>query len=128
LNTVVTGTFLTLVAAIVLLSVREWMLLLTKRKPARLSETSAVWLPDYALGEPKSANLAGVAALTIALAKELSGEARIERAEAHMAVCLHHSESQPIPAGSESDTPEHRKQAIYVETTEQRFTGINRCC
>ena len=37
-----------LVSAIILLSFREWLLLLSRRKPAVLHETEPVWLPDYA--------------------------------------------------------------------------------
>ena len=44
-----------LVAVIVVLSVREWMLLLGRRKPAVLCETEPVWLPDYAVSEGQAA-------------------------------------------------------------------------
>ena len=45
------GIFLVLVTAIILLSLREWILLLSRRKPAVLHETEPVWLPDYAVKE-----------------------------------------------------------------------------
>ncbi len=51
LDAIVAGTFLVLVTGIILLSVREWILLLSRRKPAVLHETEPVWLPDYALKE-----------------------------------------------------------------------------
>ena len=47
----VTASFLVLVAAVVLLSVREWILLLARRKVVQLRETDPVWLPDYASAE-----------------------------------------------------------------------------
>lgn len=52
--------FLALVAIVVGISVREWLLLLTRRKPARLHESEPVWLPDYAVVEGRPA-LGGVA-------------------------------------------------------------------
>ncbi|MSU59869.1 MAG: carbon starvation protein A [Pedosphaera sp.] len=110
--------FLILVSVIVLLSVREWILLLSRRKPAVLRETEPVWLPDYAVAEGggKFAGAAGTAALTLALAKELSGETQLARAqqtEAHECKC---------------DAPAKSPEQIYVETTEKRFTGVRRCC
>src|ERR1022692_2337366 len=80
LDAAVAGGFLLLVAAIVLLSVYEWVLLLGRRKPAVLRETEPVWLPDYAVAESRPLHIAGVATVAFALAKELSGEAEMERA------------------------------------------------
>ena len=60
---VVTSIFVALVVAIVLLCIREWYLLLTRRKTATSSETPPVWLE---LAEPvgsRPANALGVAAL-----------------------------------------------------------------
>src|SRR5262249_10453398 len=82
LDAFVAGIFLVLVAAIVLLSAREWILLLGRRKPARLKESEPVWLPEYALAEGRPMNAAGVAAVGFALLKELSGEAQLERERA----------------------------------------------
>ena len=113
LDAVVAGTFLVLVTAIILLSVREWILLLSRRKPAVLHETAPVWLPDYALKEtgPNLRTVAGTAAIVLGLAKELSGEAHIERARQQASTCAHHSDTK-----------------IFVQTTEQRFKGVRRCC
>jgi len=116
LDATVAGIFLALVIAIVLLSLREWLLLLSRRKPAVLHETEPVWLPDYAVveGGRKFSGVAGTAALALALAKEWSGESHLERAHQQaQAVCEYH------PATA---------QQIYVETTEQRFNGVRRCC
>ncbi len=93
LDAVVAGIFLALVIAIVLLSLREWFLLLSRRKPAVLHETEPVWLPDYAVveGGRKFSGAAGAAALALALAKEWSGESHLERAQQQaQAVCECH--------------------------------------
>jgi carbon starvation protein len=128
LDALVAGTFLALVSVIVLMSVREWMLLLSRRKPAMLHETEPVWLPDYAVGEAgrSFSGIAGTAALTLALAKELSGEAQLERAQAQVCQCsLAESEGTTNPAGGRDRGV---TQGIYVEITEQRFNGVRRCC
>ena len=114
LDATVAGIFLALVTAIVLLSLREWFLLLSRRKPAVLHETEPVWLPDYAVAEGRPLHIAGTAALALALAKEWSGESHLERAHQQaQAVC----ECHPATA-----------QQIYVAATEQRFNGVRRCC
>ena len=87
LDAVVAGGFLVLVSAIVLLSVREWVLLLARRKPAVLHETEPVWLPEYAVAESRPLRVAGAVALALALAKELSGEAEMDRARQAAVVC-----------------------------------------
>ena len=111
----VAGVFLFLVAVIVLLSIREWFLLFSRRKPAELRETEPVWLPDYALKEsgPNLRTAAGAAAIALGLAKELSGETQLDRVRHTSSVCLCH----PVAA-----------QQIYVATTEARFNGVRRCC
>ena len=113
LDAVVAGTFLVLVTVIILLSVREWILLLSRRKPAVLHETEPVWLPDYALKEtgPNLSTVAGTAAIALGLAKELSGESHFERARQQACVCAQDSDKQ-----------------IFTQTTEERFNGIRRCC
>jgi len=80
LDAIVAGGFLGLVTAIVLLSTREWILLVARRKLAVLHETAPVWLPDYAIAESKPLQAASLVAVLFALAKELSGEAEVERA------------------------------------------------
>jgi len=113
LDAAVAGTFLVLVTAIIFLSGREWILLLTRRKPAVLHETEPVWLPDYALKEtgPNFSTIAGAAAIALALAKELSGESHFERARQQTCEC-----------------EQKHAAKIYVQTTEQRFNGVRRCC
>jgi carbon starvation protein len=117
LDATVAGIFLALVVVIVLLSLREWFLLLSRRKAAVLHETEPVWLPDYAVAEGgrKFSGAAGTAALAVALAKEWSGESHLERAQQMQvqAVCACHRANA---------------QQVYVEATEQRFNGVRRCC
>jgi carbon starvation protein len=120
LDATVAAIFLTLVTAIVLMSVREWILLLARKKIADLRETPPVWLPDYALAESRPTNFLSLVALAFALIKELSGEGQLERAQ-QAALC--HCEHDALPS-PDAATP----GKIYVETTERRFNGINRCC
>jgi carbon starvation protein len=109
----VAAAFLILVSAIVVINIREWILLLSRRKPAVLHETEPVWLPDYAAKEtgPNLRTAAGAAALAIGLAKELSGESHFERARQQACECARHSDKQ-----------------IFAQATEDRFNGVRRCC
>ncbi|HEY5910192.1 MAG TPA: carbon starvation CstA family protein [Verrucomicrobiae bacterium] len=120
LDATVAGTFLLLVTAIVVLSVREWILLWGGRKKPVLHETAPVWLPEYAVAQSRSLHVAGAIGLGFALAKELSGEAELERLQAAAIEC---------PAGDHAHLAGSAKQQVlYVEMTEQRFNGIRRCC
>jgi carbon starvation protein len=112
--------FLVLVSVIIFMSVREWILLVSKSKTPELKESEPVWLPDYAVteGGRKLGSAAGAATLAVALAKELSGETQLERAHQEAAVC---------DCGHEHKAVKSAEQ-IYVETTEKRFTGVRRCC
>jgi carbon starvation protein len=125
LDALVTAFFLVLVAGIVLLSLREWILLLARKKLAELRETAPTWLPDYAVTEGSAGKTLGLFALLFALAKHLSGEDAIERAQRQASHCpcatagvslLGRDNTKPSPA------------AAYVETAERRFNGPNRCC
>jgi carbon starvation protein len=125
-DTLATGFFMLLEGMIALLSVREWIFLLTRRKSAVLHETPPVWLPDYAVAEAKPVRAAGLLALGFALAKELSGEAQLERArqEAQVCPCAHVGQDQAPAIGGCGKTDKE----IYVEMTERRFNGVRRCC
>lgn len=119
LDAIVAGIFLLLVAIITLLSLREWFLLLAGRRTPAVCETEPVWLPAYAVVEPKPVRLAGIIALSVGLAKELSGQAQVERAQ-QAAIC-----SCP---GGEADSARVVAQRTYLATTQHRFNGIRRCC
>jgi carbon starvation protein len=105
--------FLVLVVLIVLISVREWILLFARKKAAELRETPATWLPDYAIAESRPLHVASLIALGFGLLRELSGEAKMDRL-AQQCACTH----------EHADARAH----AYVEATEQRFNGVNRCC
>ena len=109
----VAAAFLFLVSIIVLISLREWILLLSKRNPAMLHETEPVWLPDYALKEsgPNLRSAAGAAAIALGLAKELSGETHFERMKQQAGTC-----KQPCD------------QKFFAQVTEAKFNGVRRCC
>jgi carbon starvation protein len=137
LDAVVAGFFLTLVVMIVLLSVREWVLLLARKRLATLHETAPVWLPDYALADGKPLRLFGLFALALALAKEWSGETALERAQETARTC---ECGQPDRVGAGirpvSSLPGERppadqrrtRQRLQNELAERKFNGINRCC
>jgi len=129
LDAAVAAGFLVLVSAIVLLSGREWILLLGRRKPAVLCETTPVWLPDYAVVEAqRPMHLAGLAALAFALTKELSGEAEMERAR-HAAAVSECSEGGRCFLASRQGTHAGNVSAqAYVEVAEKRFKGVKQCC
>jgi carbon starvation protein len=128
LDAAVAGGFLLLVTAIVLLSVREWVLLLTRRKPAVLRETEPVWLPDYAVAESRPFHVAGVAAVAFALAKELSGEAEMNRARQVATLCeCEHNKAGCLAEISASQARQADVQ-VYVEVVEKRFKGVKQCC
>jgi carbon starvation protein len=124
LDAVVTGLFLALVGAILLMSVREWILLLARKKVAELHETPPVWLPHFAAAESRPIGIASLLALAFALAKELSGEAALERNTLHA-----NADCCQVASGMHGETRD--KEAArerYLQVTEQRFNGIRRCC
>ena len=110
IDAVITAFFLALVAGIFLLSLAEWILLLARKKIAVLRETAPTWLPDYAVAEAKPLHAATLLALGLALLREISGEAKVDRAQQHCA-CAQES-----------------REHAYLQATEERYNGINRCC
>ncbi|HWN95587.1 MAG TPA: carbon starvation CstA family protein [Methylomirabilota bacterium] len=125
LDAAVTAFFLVLVVAIFLMSAREWILLAARKRIAVLHETEPTWLPDYALAEAKPLHAASIIALALALVREISGEAKIDRLQQQ---CVCH---EPRLRLNVTDSPRAacltREQA-YMRAAEERFEGINRCC
>jgi carbon starvation protein len=119
-DAVVTGFFLVLVVAIVVLSLREWILLLARRKLAQLHETEPVWLADYAVAEARPLHLMGLIALGFTLLRELAGEAEFERAKSASVGCA----CQP---GDPSDSG-RAESRLWVRTQEERYRSVRRCC
>ena len=113
-NAVVAGVLLSLVIVILLLSVREWILLLARKRIATLYESEPVWLPAYEAAHENPLRIFGLFALAFALAKELSGESAVERARIETAKAC------------ECGSAEH--QQLYVAITTRRYKGVNRCC
>ncbi len=110
LDAVITAFFLALVMGIFLISVREWILLLARKKISFLRESEPTWLPEYAIAEAKPLHAASLLALSLALLREISGEAKVDRAQQRCA-CEHKS-----------------REHAYLATAEERYNGINRCC
>jgi carbon starvation protein len=127
LDAAVAGVFLVLVTMILVLSIREWILLLARRRLATLHETEPVWLPDYALAQAKPWHIFSILALGIGLARELSGEAQIDRLERHQTACACRHGELDRQAPEELD-PRRARQQAYLRMTEKRFSGVNRCC
>ncbi len=140
-DAVVTGFFLAMVGLILGLSIREWWMLLVRRKPVRLHETEPVWLPEYKLAAARPLNLAGWIALGLALARELTGEAAYQRARdeaAQVCVCprllppesLASAGQGPLPGGeSLTETQARaRDRAIWVQSLDERYRNLRRCC
>jgi carbon starvation protein len=125
LDAAVAGLFMVMVGAIAILSVWDWAMLLSRRRSPALRESEPVWLPEYAVAESRSVPGAGAVALGCLLAKELSGEAHLDRAQQmdHDANCVICSANADV----RSKAGVSRKDA-YVRMTERRFTGVNRCC
>ncbi len=131
----VAGVFLLLVVMVVLLSVTEWVLLLARKRLAKLYESEPVWLPAYAVAEGKPLQVFGLIALGLALLKELSGEAHTERVRTSLAECQcdqprDHDAFANRDILGERTRPERRQldQQAFVQATEERFNGIRRCC
>jgi carbon starvation protein len=130
LDAVVAGLFMLMVAAIVLMSLREWVLLLARKRVARLQESEPVWLPAYATAEASPLKVFSLIALAFALLRELSGEAHLTRAGEQAALCQCDNGScgtVSLLGKAEADSRQRQKQ-IYVEAVEHRYKNINRCC
>jgi carbon starvation protein len=126
LDATVAAIFLLLVAAIVVLSVREWLLLLMRRRAAVLRESTPVWLPEYAVAEGRPLRAVSLLALAFGLARELSGEAQLERAQRAQAACACPVQpATPAPAKARVDGTAGE---LYAAAAEQRFSGVTRCC
>ncbi len=117
LDAVITAIFLGLVGTILAISLRQWWRLVRGSIPPTLHETDPVWLDASTQPEPSRLGALGALALGVALLKEVSGEAAIDRAQTLASVC----------DCAQTPTPSQRRN-VYLSTTDRRFTGINRCC
>jgi carbon starvation protein len=123
IDAAVACSFLTLVGVILCLSLHEWWRLLSGRRAPVLRESEPVWLPEHAVREsgPNLRTAAGTVAIALGLARELSGEAALERARLAETACVGAPEHAP-------DVASVADQQRYLETTERRFNGVTRCC
>ncbi len=137
LDALVAGVFLILVVCIVILSVREWVLLLARKRLSTLHESQPVWLPDYALAEAKPLHLLSLFALGLALAKELSGEAEVSRLHTAAASCpceIAHPKTGRVSVDeahgsmTAAELTKTARESAYLRMTERRFAGVKRCC
>jgi carbon starvation protein len=126
-DTAVTAAFLVLVMLIALLSLREWALLLSRRKRAQLQETEPVWLSERAVMEGRPVNVLGVVAIGCSLAKELSGEAAMDRAQAKATQTCDCAHEHAEVAGADKATGISRAEA-YSQVLDEKYRKINRCC
>ncbi|MHA3775275.1 carbon starvation CstA family protein [Verrucomicrobiota bacterium sgz303538] len=116
---VVSAIFLALVSVIVVLSVREWLLLLRRSKRPTLSETEPVFLPaGEVAGSRQPVPVMGLIAFALALLKEVSGQAAIEREQATPEMCQ----------CAEQQSPKQARRNAFLLSTEKRFNSVNRCC
>jgi carbon starvation protein len=128
LDAAVTGFFLLLVLGIFLISVREWILLLARKKVSVLSETQPTWLPDYAIAEAKPLHVGSLIALTLALVRELSGDASVDRAQQARSYACPKCDPIRLNVSENSKLAENPRSRAYVQAAEERFNGVNRCC
>jgi carbon starvation protein len=126
LDAFVTGFFLALVVAIFLLSVREWILLLARKKAAEPRETPPTWLPDYAVAEAQPLKVLALLALTAALLRELSGEAAVDRAQHCPSICARDAQVDLLGGGLKQSALS--RSEAYRAAADRRFQGPNRCC
>jgi hypothetical protein len=91
-----------------------------------LRETAPTWLPDYAVAEGKPLPALGVVALAFGLAKELSGEAAIERGQTAVCSCRGVPAVNLLGETRAASPPDAGK--IYAQMLEDRYRGVNRCC
>ncbi|MCC6232333.1 MAG: carbon starvation protein A [Verrucomicrobiales bacterium] len=118
----VTGFFLVLVAGVVVLSAREWLLLVARRKLAELRETDPVWLPQYAVAEAHPGQVLSLTALGWALLREWSGEAEFDRVRTPPAPL------QQSMAGCRATGKGTSEGRAWAKSVEERYRGIRRCC
>jgi carbon starvation protein len=113
----VTGAFIILVSTIFLLSIYEWLRLITRAKAPALSETEPVYLPAGALAPSSGSAALGAVALGLAMVKELSGQADVDRAMTRAEAC---NCPQARPSGS--------RQNVFLTAVDERYRTPRRCC
>ncbi|MBI4023679.1 MAG: carbon starvation protein A [Verrucomicrobia bacterium] len=142
LDAAVAAVFLALVVAILVISAREWILLLSRRKAAVLREAEAVWLPETALAGERVGGgngwFWGIGFLGLGLLRHLSGQTQFDRLREQPICCVHQNQKphnlrvtrmEPRAAGGERRAVSSRDQQgrLWAEMEENRFQSP-RCC
>jgi carbon starvation protein len=138
-DAVAASLYLITLTLFVLLSTREWILLLARRRLAELHETPPVWLPDYAVVEARPFRWFNLLALALALARELGGEAAFDREKQLACACPQRSISDPEGADATAFASGHTHGRIsaarpdedgprYAAWLEQRYRSPRKCC
>jgi carbon starvation protein len=122
IDAAVAAVFLVLVGAIVVLGLVEWVRLLAGLKPPDLHETNPLLLPPYAAREPGTPGFGSVAALGLALLREVSGQTAVERAT--VAVTTEPGPGSPNPGVG----PFRTTGQAYADATDRRYRDVRRCC
>jgi carbon starvation protein len=123
----VAGSFLVLVALVVIVSLREWLLLIAGRASPRLQETEPVWLPPGEIAPTQPVGAFGAAALAFTLLREISGQAAIDRAASQPEMMIVVRGRQNILL-SDQPPSERNPAAPYLAALEHRYSRISRCC
>ena len=125
LDAVVTGIFLVMATAIIVLSLREWLLLIARKKLAELRETEPIWLPDYAVVEGQPLKIWSLFTLGFLLLKEVSGQGAYDRATAQ---CVCAPKVSVSLTGESTITCQETDGERFARVAEERFSKPNRCC
>jgi len=127
-DALVTSLFLALVAGVFLLSAREWLLLIARKRLADLRESEAVWLPDYAVAEGKPLRFLGIFALALGLVRHLTDQAALDREQKSALTCACPCASGVNLLGEKREEGAPDRGELYATVVERRFNGVNRCC
>ena len=124
-----TSFFLVLVAGIFLISAWEWLSLLAGWKLTQLQESAPTWLPEHIVAQAHPGQALSLLALLMALARHLSGQEEVDRAQrlARDCACCD-VEGIKLFAEATSRAPAPSAGHVYVEVSERRFNGVQRCC
>jgi carbon starvation protein len=125
LDAIVAAVLLSLTASVVVLSLHQWWLLLSRKRAPQLLESTPVWRQISESGRSGGPRLATVLPVAIALLKELSSESSMERAREASKVCKCEPGAADYENGARATKTE---KEIYIEATERRFNGVTRCC
>ncbi|MDB6129253.1 MAG: carbon starvation CstA family protein [Verrucomicrobiales bacterium] len=127
LDAVITGLFLAMVLFLVVLCLREWVLLVARKKASGLRESAPAWLKDYEILESKHLQVTSLIALVIGLTRELTAEGATERALAANTACICCEEGGQIRVNL-SGSPRETPGSVYAAVLEEKYSKPNRCC